>query len=58
VDIVVDVVLDGALLGRKLVAERLHVAVGGRDGQLRLDARLQAALGLGLSRRRQTSVVR
>ena len=47
VDLVVDLVLEGALLGGEAVAERLELVVVGGGGQLGLDARLEAGLGLG-----------
>ena len=40
-------VLQGALLGGEAVAERLELVVVGGGGQLGLDARLEAGLGLG-----------
>lgn len=39
--------LQGALLGGEAVAERLELVVVGGGGQLGLDARLEAGLGLG-----------
>ena len=46
-DLVVDGVLQGALLGREAVAQGLELVVVLRGGQLGLDARLEAGLGLG-----------
>lgn len=47
VDLVVDGVLKGALLGGEAVAERLELVVVGGGGQLGLDTRLESGLGLG-----------
>ena len=44
--LVVDLVLERALLGREAVAQGLELVVVGRGGQLGLDARLEAGLGL------------
>ena len=46
-DLVVDLVLERALLGREAVAQLLELVVVGRRGELGLDARLEAGLGLG-----------
>ena len=43
----IDLVLERALLGGEAVAERLELVFVGGGGQLGLDTRLEAGLGLG-----------
>jgi len=45
VDLVIDLVLERALLGGEAVAERLELVFVGGGGQLGLDTRLEAGLG-------------
>ena len=47
VHLVVNLVLQGALLGREAVAELLELFVVGGGGQLGLDARLEAGFCFG-----------